>query len=68
MRRSLCVLVLFAAAVLVVLARPAGADGPRPDPQMIALPDEESLFVNVSGERMSRQGFWKIMKYYQKKA
>jgi len=37
-------------------------------PQMIALPDEESLFVNVSGERMSRQGFWKIMKYYQKKA
>ena len=37
-------------------------------PQMIALPDERSLFVNVSGERMSRQGFWKIMKYYQKKA
>lgn len=37
-------------------------------PQMVALPDEESLFVNVSGERMSRQGFWKIMKYYQKKA
>lgn len=37
-------------------------------PQMIALPDELSLFVNVSGERMSRQGFWKIIKYYQKKA
>ncbi len=37
-------------------------------PQMIALPDEESLFVNVGGERMSRQGFWKIIKYYQKKA
>lgn len=37
-------------------------------PQMIALPDEEALFVNVSGERMSRQGFWKIIKYYQKKA
>lgn len=37
-------------------------------PQMIAMPDEDSLFVNVSGERMSRQGFWKIMKYYQKKA
>ncbi|MBQ4079355.1 MAG: endo-1,4-beta-xylanase [Thermoguttaceae bacterium] len=31
MRRSLSILVLFAAAVLVVLARPAGADGPRPD-------------------------------------
>ena len=37
-------------------------------PQMIALPDEPSLFVNVHGERMSRQGFWKIIKYYQKKA
>ena len=37
-------------------------------PQMIDLPDEEALFVNVSGDRMSRQGFWKIIKYYQKKA
>lgn len=37
-------------------------------PQMIAMPDEPSLFVNVSGDRMSRQGFWKIIKYYQKKA
>jgi len=37
-------------------------------PQMILLPDEQSLFVNVSGERMSRQGFWKIVKHYQKKA
>ena len=37
-------------------------------PQMIALPDEPSLFVNVNGERMSRQGFWKIIKSYQKKA
>ena len=37
-------------------------------PQMIALPAEPSLFVNVNGERMSRQGFWKIIKYYQKKA
>ena len=34
-------------------------------PQMIASPDEQSLFVNISGERMSRQGFWKIIKYYQ---
>ncbi len=37
-------------------------------PQMIAMPDEEALFVNVSGERMSRQGFWKLIKHYQKKA
>ncbi len=35
---------------------------------MIAVPTEHSLFVNVSGERMSRQGFWKIIKYYQEKA
>ena len=37
-------------------------------PQMIARDDEPSLFVNVSGERMSRQGFWKIIKSYQIKA
>ncbi|MBR4578455.1 MAG: site-specific tyrosine recombinase XerD [Oscillospiraceae bacterium] len=37
-------------------------------PQMIARDDEPSLFVNVSGERMSRQGFWKIIKSYQAKA
>lgn len=37
-------------------------------PQMIALPGEQALFVNVSGERMSRQGFWKIIKSYQQKA
>ncbi len=37
-------------------------------PQMLATPDEQSLFVNISGERMSRQGFWKIIKHYQQKA
>lgn len=37
-------------------------------PQMIASSNEQSLFVNVSGERMSRQGFWKIIKTYQNKA
>lgn len=37
-------------------------------PQMIALPSETALFVNVNGERMSRQGFWKIIKSYQQKA
>lgn len=34
-------------------------------PTMISSDKEEALFVNVSGERMSRQGFWKIVKYYQ---
>ena len=37
-------------------------------PGLIGSPDEEALFVNVGGSRMSRQGFWKIVKYYQKKA
>jgi len=34
------------------------------------LEDHESqiLFANCSGEAMSRQGFWKIIKYYAKKA
>ena len=37
-------------------------------PQMLAEDNEVSLFVNVSGGRMSRQGFWKIIKTYQAKA
>ena len=32
---------------------------------MLADPSEKALFVNVTGVRMSRQGFWKILKYYQ---
>ncbi len=32
---------------------------------MISDPKENALFVNVSGARMSRQGFWKILKHYQ---
>ncbi len=35
---------------------------------MVSDPDESALFVNVSGSRMSRQGFWKILKYYQASA
>ncbi len=37
-------------------------------PRIIADPDEQALFVNMNGERMSRQGFWKIIKYYQEQA
>ena len=37
-------------------------------PQMLEHPQERALFVNMSGERMSRQGFWKIIKHYQEKA
>jgi integrase/recombinase XerD len=32
---------------------------------MLASDDETALFVNISGVRMSRQGFWKILKHYQ---
>ena len=32
---------------------------------MLASADEPALFVNVNGQRMSRQGFWKILKHYQ---
>ena len=34
----------------------------------LAEEGEEALFVNMNGERMSRQGFWKIIKFYQEKA
>lgn len=37
-------------------------------PQLTSSVEETSLFVNMSGERMTRQGFWKIIKYYQQKA
>ena len=37
-------------------------------PHLVNTPDETALFVNMSGERMSRQGFWKLIKYYQEKA
>lgn len=35
---------------------------------MVADPSERALFVNVGGARMSRQGFWKLLKFYQAKA
>lgn len=35
---------------------------------MISDPAEKALFVNIGGVRMSRQGFWKILKHYQAKA
>ena len=35
---------------------------------MLADPGETALFVNINGARMSRQGFWKILKHYQASA
>jgi len=37
-------------------------------PQLVSGEEETALFVNMNGERMSRQGFWKIIKQYQGKA
>ena len=36
--------------------------------QMIRNKNEERLFVNINGDPMSRQGFWKLLKGYQNKA
>ena len=35
---------------------------------LLAQPGEKALFVNIGGARMSRQGFWKILKHYQASA
>lgn len=35
---------------------------------MVFEPEEEVLFVNCNGKPMTRQGFWKIIKSYAKKA
>lgn len=37
-------------------------------PQLVDNPEQTVLFVNMNGEPMSRQGFWKLVKYYQEKA
>jgi len=37
-------------------------------PEMVSSEEETALFVNISGERLSRQGFWKIIKHYQQTA
>ena len=35
---------------------------------MLHNPNSDILFVNCSGQSMSRQGFWKLIKYYATKA
>ena len=34
----------------------------------LAGQEEPALFVNMNGQRMTRQGFWKLVKHYQAKA
>lgn len=35
---------------------------------LIKSEDEQALFVNINGGRLTRQGFWKIIKYYKEQA
>ncbi len=37
-------------------------------PRILNDPAEEALFLNLSGDRITRQGFWKIVKHYQETA
>ena len=37
-------------------------------PILIKSEKEKALFVNVNGQRLTRQGFWKIVKYYKEQA
>ena len=40
------------------------------DARPILIKDEKetALFVNINGQRLTRQGFWKIVKYYKEQA
>lgn len=35
---------------------------------LVRNPEEQALFVNINGRRLTRQGFWKIIKHYKNQA
>ncbi len=37
-------------------------------PTLVKNENEKALFVNINGRRLTRQGFWKIIKYYKEQA
>jgi len=37
-------------------------------PLLIKTEEEETLFINANGQKMTRQGFWKILKQYKDQA
>ena len=37
-------------------------------PILVKGENEKALFVNINGSRLTRQGFWKIIKYYKEQA
>ncbi len=57
------VVLLYPAAVKAIQSYLNGARK-----YFVINPNEQALFVNVNGERMTRQGFWKILKSYAAKA
>ena len=40
----------------------------RARPILVKDENENALFVNINGRRLTRQGFWKIIKYYKEQA
>lgn len=50
-------------AKMALIAYAAGARD-----ELVSEEGEQTLFVNCSGKPMSRQGFWKLVKYYAEKA
>ena len=37
-------------------------------PVLVKNEEEKALFVNINGRRLTRQGFWKIVKFYKEQA
>jgi len=37
-------------------------------PVLVKNEEDNALFVNINGRRLTRQGFWKIIKYYKEQA
>ncbi len=62
-REKYRIIPLYAAAVRALTAY---MDAVRP--HLVREQSVQALFVNMSGEPMSRQGFWKIIKHYQELA
>ena len=37
-------------------------------PLLIRTEEEKTLFINTNGQKMTRQGYWKILKQYKEQA
>ena len=50
------------------MARKRSSAVEKARPILIKDENTEALFVNINGKRLTRQGFWKIVKYYKDQA